>query len=54
MYELSPFMIEVSQNIIPLSHLLTRLFAIVGGTFTVLAIIDSAAFKIQSFLNKSK
>ena len=40
-YDLSPFLVQVSSAQIPLSHLITRLLAIVGGVFCVLGILDS-------------
>ena len=47
-YDLSPFLLQVSTAQIPLSHLVTRLLAIVGGVFCVLGLLDSlwySAFK---------
>lgn len=34
-YDLAPFMVEISMESYPLTHLFTRLCAIVGGIFTV-------------------
>jgi hypothetical protein len=53
-YELSPFMIEASRMRMPLLHFLTKLCAIIGGVFTVLGVVDSVAFKLQSLLYGSK
>jgi hypothetical protein len=44
-YDLSPFMLQVSTAQVPLSHLLTRLLAIVGGVFCVLGLLDSLWYK---------
>mmetsp|Transcript_30815 Transcript_30815/g.57460 ORF Transcript_30815/g.57460 Transcript_30815/m.57460 type:complete len:410 (-) Transcript_30815:135-1364(-) len=44
-YDLSPFMLQVSSAQIPLSHLVTRLLAIVGGVFCVLGLLDSLWYK---------
>ena len=52
-YELSPFMVTVTEAHIPLSHLITRLLAIVGGVFSVLAIVDSLLFRIHKLANKN-
>ena len=40
-YDISPFMVEVRRTHMPLTHLLTRLVAIVGGVFSVLGIFDT-------------
>ena len=53
-YDLSPFMVNVKKERIPILHLFTRLLAIVGGVFTVLGIIDSTIYKAQRMLNKKK
>lgn len=44
-YDLSPFMLQVSTAQIPLSHLITRLLAVVGGVFCVLGLLDSLWYK---------
>jgi endoplasmic reticulum-Golgi intermediate compartment protein 3 len=53
-YDLSPFMVNVKKERIPVMHLFTKLLAIVGGVFTVLGIVDSIVFKAQRVLNKKK
>lgn len=52
-YELAPFMVNVTEGHIPLSHLITRLLAIVGGVFSVLAIVDSLIFKVHKLASKN-
>lgn len=44
-YDLSPFSLQISTAQVPLSHLLTRLLAIVGGVFCVLGLMDSLWYK---------
>lgn len=44
-YDLSPFMVQISSSQIPVSHLLTRILAIVGGVFCVLGLLDSLWYK---------
>mmetsp|Transcript_1930 Transcript_1930/g.2680 ORF Transcript_1930/g.2680 Transcript_1930/m.2680 type:complete len:504 (-) Transcript_1930:619-2130(-) len=41
-YEIFPFAVEISRKSVPLSHLLIRLIAIVGGVFTFAGWLDSA------------
>lgn len=43
-YEIYPFAVEVSQNQVPLTHLLIRIMATVGGVFTVTRWVDSFFF----------
>ena len=47
-YDLSPFLIEVSSTSVPFYHLITRIFAIVGGVFVILGVVDSALYGIQN------
>lgn len=44
-YDLSPFLVQVSPAQTPLSHLVTRLLAIVGGVFCVMGLLDSLWYK---------
>jgi len=46
-YELSPVSVKVSQNGKPLYSFLTSLFAIIGGTFTVVSLLDGAAESVN-------
>jgi hypothetical protein len=41
-YEIYPFSVEISRNSVPLTHLLIRLVAIIGGVFTCASWLDSA------------
>lgn len=51
-YDLSPFMIKVTESRESLIELLTGLCAIAGGILTVSGILDSLLFRITEFLNK--
>jgi endoplasmic reticulum-Golgi intermediate compartment protein 3 len=52
-YELSPFLISVTEEQVPLSHLITRLLAIVGGVFSVMGIIDALLFRLNKLASKN-
>ena len=43
-YEIYPFAVEVTNNSVPLIHLLIRIVATAGGVFTILRWIDSALY----------
>jgi len=43
-YEIYPFALEVSKEYVPLSHLIIRLMAVIGGVLTVSSWIDSAMY----------
>jgi hypothetical protein len=51
-YDLQPFMIYTTISRMPVTHLITRLLAIVGGVFSVLGMADSLVYRIQKVLNK--
>jgi hypothetical protein len=51
-FDISPFMIQISNSSMPFYHLMTRLFAIVGGVFSVLGILDAILYRIQKFAAK--
>lgn len=51
-FEISPFMIQISSSSMPFYHLLTRLFAIVGGVFSVLGIVDAILYRIEKYTSK--
>jgi hypothetical protein len=53
-YDLQPFMIHTTKSTMPMTHLITRLLAIVGGVFSVLGMADSLVYRIQKLLNKKK
>mmetsp|Transcript_10818 Transcript_10818/g.29908 ORF Transcript_10818/g.29908 Transcript_10818/m.29908 type:complete len:543 (+) Transcript_10818:205-1833(+) len=39
-YEIYPFCVEVRPNVVPLTHLLIRLMALIGGTLTIVQFVD--------------
>ena len=43
-YEIYPFQVEISNSSVPLTHLLIRLMATVGGVFTIMRWADSLLF----------
>lgn len=45
-YDVSPFMIQVTRRKMPLTHFLTKILAIVGGTFTTLGVLDGLVFSL--------
>ena len=53
-YELSPFMKEVTSTAAPLSHLLTRLVAVVGGVFALSGLIDVILYRFDTVVNEVK
>ena len=53
-YDLQPYMMYTTKTSMPLTHLLTRLLAIVGGSFSVLGMMDSLLFRIQKMWFKNK
>jgi len=44
-YEIYPFSVEVTENSVPLTHLLIRIMATVGGVFVVVRWADAAFFE---------
>lgn len=52
-YEISPFSVEISKNSVPLTHLLIRLIAIVGGVFTCASWLDAAMCASESRKRKA-
>lgn len=49
-YDISPLVIQEKPKIVPLYHFLTNLCAIVGGTITILGIIESSVFHLSMAL----
>jgi hypothetical protein len=47
MYEIYPFAIEISRNNVPLTHLLIRIMAMVGGVFTIVRWADSYLYELE-------
>ena len=45
LYEIYPFAVEVSQRSVPITHLLIRLMATIGGVFTVVRWADSYLYE---------
>lgn len=43
-YEINPFAVVVTPKNVPMSHLLIRIFALVGGIITIVGWIDGAVF----------
>jgi hypothetical protein len=44
-YEIYPFAVEVSETSVPLTHLLIRIMATIGGVFTIVKWADALWFK---------
>lgn len=44
-YEIYPFAVEVRPNVVPITHLLIRLMATVGGVFTIVQFLDGVLDK---------
>lgn len=43
-YEIYPFAVEVTRNSVPFMHLWIRIMATVGGTFTIMGLIDGVLY----------
>jgi len=44
-YEFTPFMVQKIEKVVPLSHFLTSVCAIIGGVFTVAGMIDALLYR---------
>merc|ERR1712187_420138 len=44
-YGFTPFMVQKIEKVVPLSHFLTSLCAIIGGVFTMAGIIDAVLYR---------
>lgn len=44
-YEFNPFMVQKVEKVVPLSHFLTSVSAIIGGIFTVAGLIDGLLYR---------
>ena len=53
-YELSPFMVQVTETGVPFTHFLTSVCAIVGGVFTIAGIVDSVLFHMPKAMGKAQ
>eukprot|EP00743_Colponemidia_sp_Colp-15_P007181 GILK01007755.1.p1 GENE.GILK01007755.1~~GILK01007755.1.p1 ORF type:complete len:396 (+),score=64.06 GILK01007755.1:57-1244(+) len=51
-YDLSPFLVQVSERVIPFTHFLTSVCAIVGGVFTVAGIIDAVLYHSSKHITR--
>ena len=40
-YQIYPFHVEISQEHVPFTHLLIRIFSTIGGVFTIMGMIDT-------------
>lgn len=47
-YEIYPFAVEVTPNSVPLTHLLIRIMATIGGVFTIVRWADSLLYRALS------
>jgi len=44
-YDFTPFMVQKVEKVVPLSHFITSVMAIVGGVFTVAGMLDKMLFR---------
>jgi len=44
-YEFTPFMVQRLEKVVPLSHFLTSVSAIIGGVFTVAGLLDAILYR---------
>jgi len=51
-YEFNPFMVQKIEKVVPLSHFLTSVSAIIGGVFTVAGMIDAVLYRSYKGLRK--
>jgi len=51
-YEFSPFLVQKVEKVVPLSHFLTSVCAIIGGVFTVAGMIDAILYRSYRSLKK--
>lgn len=52
-YDISPFLIEVTKIRTPFYHLFSRLCAIVGGVFSILGVVDAVAYLMLKYTHKT-
>jgi hypothetical protein len=53
-YEIYPFALEISRNTVPLTHLLIRIMATIGGVFTLARWADSMLYERNSHRRQSQ
>lgn len=51
-YEFTPFMVQKIEKVVPISHFLTSVCAIIGGVFTVAGMIDAVLYRSYRGLTK--
>merc|ERR1712151_434390 len=51
-YEFTPFMVQKINKVVPLSHFITSVCAIIGGVFTVAGMIDAVLYRSYKNLKK--
>ncbi len=51
-YEISPFMVEVTHKKVPFMHLVAKLCAIVGGIFSLLGVADSILHRLNKLIKQ--
>lgn len=51
-YEFSPFLVHKVEKVVPLSHFLTSVCAIIGGVFTVAGMIDAILYRSYKTVKK--
>lgn len=52
-YEFTPFMVMKQEKVVPFTHFLTSVCAIIGGVFTVASLLDGILYKSYQKLKKS-
>ena len=52
-YDVAPFLVEVQRSRLPISHVLVRMFAIVGGVFSIMGVLDAFMYRLQKISGKS-
>lgn len=54
-YEFNPFMVEKVEKVVPFSHFLTQVCAIIGGVFTTAGLVDDFFYRgLRKFVFKGK
>lgn len=53
-FDISPLVIQVVSDSLPLYRFLTSLCAVVGGVFTVIGILDSGVFHAMNSIKKKQ
>lgn len=53
-YDMAPFMVQITPDRPPVSHILTRCLAIIGGVFSVANVIDSLVFHLGKRIDSAR